>query len=177
MMSTTGPAANSAARSLVLRLRRGAGELSRFGVVGLGAFVIDIGIFNLLVHVGDPGVLGEKPLTAKAISAVVATVVAYQINREWTWKDRSRRGFWREYSLYFLLNGLGLLITLVPLAVSRYLLDLNSAIADNVSANVVGVGLGTLFKFWAYRSWVFPAVQEETEVGGATANQGQSPPD
>ena len=159
------------------RLRRGAGELSRFGAVGIVAYVIDVGLFNVLVHVGDPGVLADRPLTAKTVSTVVATVFAYQANREWTWKDRSRRGFWREYSLYFVLNAIGLAITLVPLAVSRYVLGLDSALADNISANVVGVGLGTLFRFWSYRRWVFPAVEKEPEVGGATTDERKPAPD
>ncbi len=174
-MTTPRPSSRGAA--LRQRLRRGAGELSRFGVVGIGAFVIDVGLFNLLVHVGNPGVLADKPLTAKTISAVIATVFAYQANREWTWKDRSRRGFWREYSLYFLLNAIGLAITLLPLALSRYVLDLNSALADNISANVIGVGLGTLFRFWSYRRWVFPAADEEAEVSGATLHEGEAATD
>lgn len=144
--------------SLLARVRRGIAELFRFSVVGLGALVIDVTLFNLLVHVGDPGVLEDKPLTAKTISVVVATLFAYQVNREWTWKSRQRRGFWREYSLYFVLNGIGLALTLLPLAVSRYLLDLDSALADNVAANVIGLALGTLFRFWSYRRWVFPKV-------------------
>jgi putative flippase GtrA len=176
-MTTSGAEAGDHPRTFAQRLRRAAGELSRFGVVGLGAFVIDVGLFNLLVHVGDPGVLADKPLTAKAIATVVATVFAYRINREWTWKNRGRRGFWREYSLYFLLNAIGLLITLVPLAVSRYLLTLDSALSDNISANVIGVGLGTLFRFWSYRRWVFPAVEEEPEVSRSPTHQGDSSTD
>jgi putative flippase GtrA len=172
-MTTPAAGDGNSNRGLAQRLRRGTGELSRFGVVGIGAFVIDVGLFNLLVHVGDPGLLADKPLTAKTIAAVVATVFAYQVNREWTWKDRGRRGFWREYSLYFLFNAIGLVITLLPLAVSRYLLNLDSAISDNISANVIGVGLGTLFRFWSYRRWVFPAIEEEPKVGGPTAHQGE----
>lgn len=159
--------------TFLARLRRGIGEIFRFSVVGLGAFVVDVGLFNLLVHVGDPGVLEDKPLTAKTISVVVATVFAYQVNREWTWKNRQRRGFWREYSLYFLLNGIGLALTLVPLAVSRYLLDLDSALSDNISANVIGLALGTLFRFWSYRRWVFPKVEEQPEPGGPAAHEGE----
>ncbi|MCZ3387740.1 MAG: GtrA family protein [Actinomycetia bacterium] len=176
-MTTSGVGVSDQVRALVQRLRRGAGELSRFGAVGIGAFVIDVGLFNLLVHVGDPGPLADKPLTAKTIATVVATIFAYQVNREWTWKDRGRRGFWREYSLYFLLNAIGLVITLLPLAVSRYVLDLDSAIADNISANVIGVGFGTLFRFSSYRRWVFPAVEEEPKVGGSTTHQGESATD
>lgn len=176
-MKTSGAGGEAQRRTLLHRLRRGVGELSRFGAVGLGAFVIDVGLFNLLVHVGDPGLLADKPLTAKTIATVVATVFAYQINREWTWKDRSRRGFWREYSLYFLLNAIGLVITLLPLAVSRYLLDLSSALADNISANVIGIALGTLFRFWSYRRWVFPAVEKEPEVSRAPTHQGDAAAD
>ena len=174
---TTSPTLAERWAQLLRRLRRGVGELSRFGVVGIGAFIIDVGLFNLLVHAGSPGVLEDKPLTAKTISAVVATIFAYQVNREWTWKNRQRRGWVREYSLYFLLNAIGLGITLIPLAMSRYALNLESALADNISANIIGVGLGTLFRFWAYRRWVFPAIEEEPEVSGPPPNQGDSTTD
>ena len=164
-------------RQLLQRLRRGIGELSRFGVVGIVAFVIDVATFNALVHVGSPGVLSDRPLTAKTISTVVATVFAYQANREWTWKHRQRRGWLREYALFFALNAVGLLITLIPLAFSRYVLDLNSAFADNISANIIGIGLGALFRFWSYRRWVFPAVEEETKVSGTPPHQRDSTTD
>lgn len=178
MTSSQSPAAVSGRSAQLLgRLRRGIGELSRFGVVGLVAFVIDVGLFNVLVHVGSPGALSDRPLTAKTISTVVATLFAYQMNREWTWKDRQRRGWLREYSLYFVLNAIGLVITLIPLAISRYVFDLQSALADNISANIIGVGFGTLFRFWAYRRWVFPAVQEEPEVSRPTTHQSDPPSD
>lgn len=165
--SRSGPSAG-----LLRRIRDGIGELFRFGTVGVVAFVIDVGIFNALVHLGGPGVLSDRPLTAKTISTVVATVFAYQANREWTWRDRQRRGWLREYALYFALNAIGLAITLLPLAISRYALGLDSAIADNVSANVIGIGLGTLFRFWAYRRWVFPAIEKEPEASRTALHQG-----
>jgi putative flippase GtrA len=159
------------------RLRDGLGELFRFGAVGVVAFVIDVGIFNALVHLGSPGVLSDRPLTAKTISTIVATVFAYQANREWTWRDRQRRGWLREYGLFFVLNAVGLAITLLPLAISRYALGLDSALADNVSANVIGIALGTLFRFWSYRRWVFPAVEEEPEPSRTASHQGDPAPD
>ena len=169
--------ASSTRRSapLLRRLRDGIGELFRFGAVGIVAFVIDVGLFNALVHLGSPGVLSDRPLTAKTISTVVATVFAYQANREWTWRDRQRRGWLREYALFFALNAVGLIVTLMPLAISRYVLGLDSALADNVSANVIGIALGTLFRFWSYRRWVFPAVEEESEPGRAAPDQGDAP--
>jgi len=155
------------------RLRRGAGEISRFGVVGIFAFIIDVTIFNVLVHGGSPGMLADKPLTAKTLATVIATLFAYWANRHWTWRNRQRRGFVREYSLYFAFNAIGLVLMLLPLAFSRYVLGLDSALADNISANVIGVALSSAFRFIAYRRWVFPAVQEEAKVGGPSLDQGE----
>jgi putative flippase GtrA len=151
---TTSTASSSA---FAARLRRGIGELARFGTVGVFAYAIDVGLFNLLVHAGGPGLLYERPLTAKAIATVVATLFAYFANRQWTWRHRERRGFFREYGLFLGVNVVGLVITLIPLAISRYVLDLSSALADNIAANIVGVAFGTMFRFWAYRRWVFTA--------------------
>ena len=124
-------------------------------MVGLLAYVIDVGVFNLLRFAGDPGLLEDKPLTAKVISVVVATVFSYVGNRQWTWGDRPRGPARREAVLFFVFNGVGLGIALVCLAVSHYVLGLTSPLADNVSANVVGLVLSTGFRFWAYRTHVF----------------------
>ncbi len=130
-------------------------EVAKFGVVGLVALVVDVGLFNLLRFAGGEGPLYDKPLTAKAISVTVATLVAYVGNRYWTFRHRARTGFAREYVLFFVLNGVGLLISVGVLWVSHYGLNLRTPLADNISANVIGLGLGTLFRFWSYRRWVF----------------------
>lgn len=133
-------------------------ELMKFGVVGGIAFVVDIGLFNLLLHATD------KPLTSKTISTVVATTVAYVGNRHWTFRRRNRSGVRREYALFFLLNGVGLVIALACLATSHYLLGFTGRLADNIAANVVGLGLGTAFRFWSYRRWVFRELLPEAAV-------------
>jgi putative flippase GtrA len=135
-------------------------ELVKFGMVGLVAFVVDVALFNLLLHLTD------KPLTSKTLSTVVATTVAYVGNRLWTFRRRSRAGVGREYTLFFLLNGVGLAIALGCLATSHYLLGFTSRLADNIAANVVGLALGTAFRFWSYRRFVFPALLPE-EAGDA----------
>jgi putative flippase GtrA len=137
------------------RLRKLAHEALRFGVVGGIGFIIDVAVFNFVRYAGDPGWLEHKPLTAKAISVGVATVFTYLGNRHWTWRDRARTGARREVTLFFVLNGIGMLIAIACLAVSHYVLDLRSPFADNISANVVGLFLGMLFRFWSYRTFVF----------------------
>ncbi|MCH9815351.1 MAG: GtrA family protein [Actinomycetia bacterium] len=140
-------------------------EFSKFGIVGLIALVIDIGLFNLLMYAGPGGFFADRPITAKVVSVVVATTASYFLNRAWTFSDRARTGVVREYVLFFVLNGIALLIALGVLWFSHYALGLTSALADNISANVVGLALGTLFRFWAYRKWVFPEVDPLDQVG------------
>ncbi|MBW9206912.1 GtrA family protein [Mumia sp. zg.B53] len=144
------------------RARRLAHELATFGAVGLTGYVVDVSVFNLLRYAG-PGLLEDKPLTAKAISVFVATLVTYFGNRTLTWRHRARASRLREYSLFFVFNGIGMAIALGCLAVSHYLLDLTSPLADNISANVVGLALGTAFRFWAYRTFVFNQVRTPPE--------------
>ncbi|MBI1379344.1 MAG: GtrA family protein [Frankiales bacterium] len=132
-------------------------EVAKFGVVGIVALVVDVGLFNVLRFAGGEGPFYDKPLTAKVISVTVATTVAYFGNRYWTFRNRGRTTFRREYLLFFVLNGVGLGISVACLWFSHYALGLTGPVADNISANVVGLGLGTLFRFWSYRRWVFPA--------------------
>lgn len=151
------------ARSVWAQADRLLHEIAKFGVVGIGAFLIDIGLFNLLRFAGGEGPMYDRPLTAKIVSVVVATTFAYFGNRYWTFRHRGRTSFGREYVLFFVLNGVGLAISVGCLWFSHYALGLTSPLADNISANVVGIALGTMFRFWSYRRWVFPEDAEAAE--------------
>jgi putative flippase GtrA len=144
-----------------LRLGQIVREALKFLAVGSLGYVTDVGIFNILMFAGGEGPLNDKPLTAKTISMVSATVVTYAGNRLWTFRHRERSGVAREYTLFFLLNGVGLLIGLACLGTSRYVLHLDGPVADNISANVIGVGLASLFRFVTYRRWVFREIRGE----------------
>lgn len=139
---------------MLARLYRIRQELGKFFSVGLIAYIVGVGGYNALVHAkGAP--LASKPLTASVISGALSILVAYFGNRHWTWKDRQRTGAKREIALFFLINGIALVFGVLCLAFSRYVLGLESVLADNISANVIGVGVGTLFRFWTYRTVVF----------------------
>jgi putative flippase GtrA len=140
-------------RSLHARVEHLLHELAKFGVVGAIAFVVDVGTFNLLRN----GAMDDKVLTAKVVSTVLATTVAFIGNRQWTFRHRERAGLRREYVLFFVLNGLGLAISLSFLALSHYVLGFTSPLADNISANIVGMAFATIFRFWSYRRYVFTA--------------------
>jgi putative flippase GtrA len=131
-------------------------ELGKFGVVGATAYVIDVTISNLLL-----GPLG--PFGSATVSMTIAATVAFVGNRFWTWRDRERTGLHREYALYFGFNLVGLLIGLGCVWVSWSLLGhfwpgvFQTRLAYNVAKNVVGLVLGTTFRFWSYRRFVFAA--------------------
>jgi putative flippase GtrA len=135
----------------LLNLRQ---ELGKFFGVGLMAYLVAVGGFNLLVHL-DSAPLKSKPLTASILSGALSILVAYFGNRHWTWRDRKWSGAKREITLFFIINIISLGISVICLAISRYILGFNSILADNISANIIGVGIGTVFRFWAYRTYVF----------------------
>lgn len=146
-------------------LARVIGQLSRFGAVGIVAFVVDVGLFNALRFAGGEGPLYRWVLGAKVISSAVATVVSWLGNRYWTFRHTRRDEVRHEFVLFVVMCTIGLLISLACLALSHYVLHLTSPLADNISANVVGLAAGTAFRFYAYRTWVFSAPTRRTEAG------------
>ncbi|AKT52400.1 GtrA family protein [Arsenicicoccus sp. oral taxon 190] len=131
-------------------------EVARFGVVGLAAFVVDVGISNWLWGTAShPGPMHDSATKAKCLSVAVATVVAYLGNRCWTYRHRQRPAVAHEFALFVLFNVVGMAIAAACLVVNDYVLELRNALARNIAGNGVGLVLGTAFRFWAYRTFVF----------------------
>jgi putative flippase GtrA len=145
-------------RALYGRFQRLIHEAAKFGVIGAIAFVVTTVGTNLL-HFQ----VGLGPLTSNVIATIVATFVSYAGNRYWTFRHREGSTMTREYVVFFVLNGIGLAIQLACIGVTYYLLGLTDKLSYNV-ALIVGIGLGTLFRFWSYRKWVWVAPSEGTEA-------------
>jgi putative flippase GtrA len=144
------------------RFRGLADELVKFGTVGLINTGLDYLVLNLLLAIG--------PLKAKVVATVVATTASYLMNRKWTFGDRGRTGVRREYALFFGLNLVGMIIQLAVLGVAKYGLGFDEhgggddRLALNI-ANAIGIGVAMVFRFWAYRTFVFTAPETaETEI-------------
>ncbi|NRQ51083.1 GtrA family protein [Aeromicrobium stalagmiti] len=138
-------------RDLLARLT--SPEVITFLAVGGAGYVVDVGGFNLLRSV--PLFAGHDPTLAKIVAVALAMVVTYVGNRALTWRDADTSDRRREVALFVLFNTIGLGFSVVTLFVSHHLLGLTSGLADNISANVVGIALGTIFRFWSYRRFVF----------------------
>ena len=128
----------------------------KFGVVGLIGLVIDVTLFNLLrLGVVGEGHWAQSAIGAKTISTSVAIIFNWLGNRYWTFRRHRRRNYLREFVEYVLVSIGGMLIALGCLWVSHHLLGYTSLVADNIATNVVGLALGTAFRFLLYRYWVF----------------------
>ena len=153
-------------------MRKLIAQFTRFGVVGLIGLFIDLAVFNLLrTTILSPENLHEGPVLAKVVSTSLAIVANWIGNRYWTFREHRGRQLWREFVEFLIVSLGGMLIGLACLWVSHYLLGFTSILADNISTNVIGLALGTLFRFTFYRLWVFaphrgdkaPAVFSETD--------------
>ena len=128
----------------------------KFGVVGLVGYVIDVGIFNALrLGVFGEGHVLQGPIGAKVLSVSVAVIVTWFGNRYWTFREHRRKNYLLELAEFVTVAIGGLLIGLLCLWVSHYVLGFDNLVADNIAANVVGLLLGTTFRFLLYRFWVY----------------------
>lgn len=128
-------------------------EILRFLSVGGMAFVVDLGLFNLL-RFGPGHLLEQKPVTAKIISLVAATLVSWVGNRHWTFSRQRTDRQARELLVFASINIVCAGIPVLTLALSHYALGLTNALADNV-ATVLGIVIGTVLRYVGYKRWVF----------------------
>jgi putative flippase GtrA len=123
--------------------------------VGSVGFAVDVSVFNLLLMAGVAGHVHGAAVLAKTASTAIAIAVNWLGNRYWTFRDERRADVVREAVEFAIVSVAGSLVTLACLGFSHYVLHLTSAVADNVSANIVGLALGSAVRFVAYRGWVF----------------------
>jgi putative flippase GtrA len=130
-------------------------ELAKFGTIGLINLAVNFAVFNALLML-----VSGSEVKAKAVATIVAATSAYFLNRYWTYRHRPKTTLRREYSLFFFFNAVGLVIEAGIVALAKYGFDQTSFVVLNL-CNFFGIALGTVFRFWAYRTHVFKPVQEE----------------
>ncbi|GAB7182773.1 GtrA family protein [Kitasatospora sp. Ki12] len=165
-MTTTAPSSTS----LVQRLRGVSGEVLKFGIVGLVGVFVNFGVSNAVLHL-----TGWAPVRCSVIGTAVAIAANYLGYRYWVYRDTDAASRRREITLFLIFSGVGMLIENGTVWFATYTLGLHGPLAYNVS-KAFGTGLGTLFRFFSYRTWVFtalpePAAAEQPGSGLATAEE------
>ena len=122
-------------------------EIAAFGVVGAVGFAIDVTLFNVFFHDGQ--------IVAKTISTVVATTVTYFGNRHFSFSHRARSGIGRETSIFLGINVITLIFSLLVIALFSYPLHFKHHLFAMNVVNIATIGIGTLFRFWSYKRFVF----------------------
>ena len=155
---------------LIIRLPERVRKLNRealaFGAVGIVNTFVDFGVYNALISLGA--------LKANAASTLVAATSSYAMNRRWTYRDRPRTALHREYTLFFAFNLVGLGIQEAVLGLAKYGLGFGEDIG-RVALNLfkcAGVGVAMVFRFWAYRTFVFRPAPEPAGLAPATEPAG-----
>ncbi len=168
----------SSVRALYERFRLLIHEGAKFGIIGIaGVIVYNLVNSYLKFH------LHTGPLTAATVAVIVTTITSYVANRYWSFRHRERTTVPRETVMFFALNGVGLLIQWAVVGFTYYGLGKTDNLSFVVASNI-GIVLGTLFRFWSYRKWVWaaphaaPEGHEELQPVLTTAPaQGQTKPD
>jgi putative flippase GtrA len=159
---------------LYARFRQLIHEGAKFLIIGAIGAAVTFGVANALRSIGE-----YKAIT---VATILATVITYLGNRYWSFRHRQGKGTTRDSILFLIFNGVGLVIYYACIG----LIDLAGLRHDVLWYNialVVGTGLGTLFRFWSYRRWIWkaspaapPAVEELTPdmVGAPTVHNGST---
>ncbi|MFL6162223.1 MAG: GtrA family protein [Jatrophihabitantaceae bacterium] len=122
-------------------------EITAFGLVGAVGFTIDLALFNLFFSDGQ--------IVAKTVSTSVATCVTYVGNRYLSFSHRARSKLGREAGFFFLINLIALLGALVVIGIFSYPLHFKHHLLVMNVVNLFTIGMGTVFRFWAYKRFVF----------------------
>ncbi len=148
-------------------------QVARFGVVGGFGFVLDVGVFNLLLlTVLAPEHVHGGPVLAKTVSTLVAILANWLGNRYWTFSQQRSDRSVREGVEFAVASIIGMAVGVGCLWFSHYVLHLTTVLEDNVASNVVGVLLGAVVRFWLYRSWVFRPGRDEPVAEPARVREG-----
>jgi putative flippase GtrA len=136
--------------SLFSRFNRAKREVAKFGVVGAFGFIV-----NFIVFLCCRQLFALEPGRSSVVSTSVAILFNYVGNRFWTYSHRESAARGREFVLYLVLSGVGMIVELAPVMVVNYVLHINSTWTDIVAKFGFGLPLATLFRLFAYRTWVF----------------------
>jgi putative flippase GtrA len=136
-------------------------EGAKFCVIGGIGAVVTLGGADILHNH-----LAVGKYTSITVATLAATIVTFIGNRYWTFRHRSGKGTAHESLMFFVLNGVGLLIGYGCIWLVTSGFGLQGALWYDF-ANFLGLVFGTLFRFWSYRKWVWhvqPSAEPQPET-------------
>ena len=147
-------------------------RFSKFLVVGITGFIVDFGVFNLLIGavgiqaVSIFGIVIKGAVIAQAISFSLAAINNFTWNRYWTYPESRSRALHHQLGMFFLVNVAGVAIRIpilrfVEPVILNWLnasaLDLpvtTEFLARNITL-AIAVGIVMLWNFFVNRYWTY----------------------
>jgi putative flippase GtrA len=117
---------------------------AKFVAVGAGGYLVNLGVFALLVALDVPYV------TASIASYFVSNVLMYLGNRFFTFR-LGRDGFWSAYVRYIVVGAVVVALNAGVLAVLVEVLEMDARLGQAISLLVVTPVAFVLFKRWTFR--------------------------
>ncbi len=160
------------------RWQRFAAEVGRFLAVGLLATIVALILFNLLVHgldITDFAPLNEQPELAYVIANGVGMLISYQGTKTWAFRNRRSRHADGGFAAFVTINLLTMLIPITCLLLSRNLLGFDDPVSDNISANVVGLLLANVARFFLFGAWCSGVRHPRSPANAKAGRAGRGP--
>ncbi len=147
------------------RWRRYLGELGRFFAVAQAATWVSFLIFNVLLlgwFVGGP-LLRDQPIPAYVLANLVGMVISYHGARGWVFPHRPPQQADGGWTAYVVINLVAMVLPVGCLFLSRHVIGMDSALADNLAANGVGLVLAFGARFYLFKRYVFTRPDPQAE--------------
>jgi putative flippase GtrA len=145
-------------RSLRSRLKRATREISKFGTVGLAGVVLNFVLLNLFIK------MGLAPGRSGLLSTALATIFNYFGNKFWTYGHRQNDSQSRELVSFIVVSLVGAF-----LENGLLLFFGSSSLLVNNVLRFLGLGMATVFRLFAYRTWVFVHAPAQAQKKAAKA--------
>ncbi len=146
-------------------------QIAKFGVIGVGNVLVDLGVLSLLTIVfssqlkieASTALIGIVTFYSlfKAISFIIANINSYFWNKHWTFDQGKKKQTKSEFVQFFAVSLVGFLINVfVASVVFKIILgsltSLNSGQLGLLGA-AAGSIVGLAWNFIGYKLWVFKA--------------------
>lgn len=132
-------------------------QLAKFALVGGQNFLIDLGVLNLLI--AATGITaGFYAVAFKAAAFLVAVSASFVFNKFWTFQSRSTEAAGHEFTGFFAVSAVGLLVNAGAFALINDALGSQAGIEPKTWASVAALGAavaGLLWNFIGYKLIVF----------------------
>jgi putative flippase GtrA len=136
-------------------------QVIAFAAVSVATTVLDFALFNLLVF-GDL----LSPVVANTVSYGSGIVASYVLNKRLTFAGGGRDKRSHEFGLFVVINLLGLGLNNASVLLATRIAE-EAAFALN-AAKLIGGAVTWVFKFVAFKRWVYPMDRTGVTEGAGT---------